>query len=75
MRLGVVGLGLGAATLAWRRNRSASFLPVLGGGVLFAALAIGETSGMPQDAAWLVSWTLDRLMLHPAVLFLLLPFL
>ena len=75
MRLAVVGLALGLATLALRRPRSPLFLPALGAGLLFAALAIGETSGMPQDAAWLVSWTLDRLLLHPALLFVLLPFL
>jgi hypothetical protein len=72
LRLGAVGLLLGLTALALRRKHSAI---ALGGGLLLAVLAIAETGGMPQDAAWLVSWTLDRLLIHPAVLFLLLPFL
>jgi hypothetical protein len=75
LRLGTAGLALGLTGLIWRRKRPPEFWRVLGGGALLAGLAIIETSGMPQDAAWLVTWTLDRLLIHPAVLFLLLPFL
>jgi hypothetical protein len=75
LRLGAVGLVLGLTALILRRKRSTAFWTVLGGGLLLAVLAIAETGGMPQEAAWVVTWTLDRLLIHPAVLFLIAPFL
>jgi|WetSurMetagenome_2_1015567.scaffolds.fasta_scaffold1322312_2 hypothetical protein len=47
---------------------------MLGSGIVLLAVAISLICVMPQDAAWLVRWTVDRVLLHPAVLFAMLPF-
>jgi hypothetical protein len=75
IRLGTLGLVFGVVLVFIGKERSAVKTLVLSSGVVLALLAVFATSAMPQDAAWLVAWTLDRLMLHPAVMFLLISFI
>jgi hypothetical protein len=62
--------GGGAKPVAGTRRR---VMACAGAGLVL--LAVGLTVAMPQDAAWLVTWTLDRLLVHPALAFAMLPFL
>jgi hypothetical protein len=82
LRVGFVGLVCALGVLLWRVRRagerppvSASWWVALGAGATLLLLAVGLVCGMPQEAAWLVTWTLDRLLLHPALVFAMLPFL
>ncbi|HEX4826068.1 MAG TPA: hypothetical protein VFV19_17350 [Candidatus Polarisedimenticolaceae bacterium] len=73
LRIGLVGLAAGAALAAMRIGSSLRVRVALAGAAL-VAMAIVLGAAMPQDAPWVVTWTLDRLLLHPALAFAMLPF-
>jgi hypothetical protein len=41
----------------------------------WTAFAVAAVSGLPEAPRWFVETALDRLLLHPAALLLLVPFL
>jgi hypothetical protein len=88
LRIGLACLVISLFWLLWRTKTAGSYRPemqstnggslrrwVLCGGTMLGILAIVIVCAMPQDADWLVKYTLDRLLLHPAVFFMILPFL
>jgi hypothetical protein len=82
LRVGLMGI-LAGLVVVIARWRGGGAKPVAGtrrrvmacAGAGLVLLAVGLTVAMPQDAAWLVTWTLDRLLVHPALAFAMLPFL
>lgn len=76
LRIGAVGLAAAAVfALVKIGLDSARVRLVASGGLALVVLALVLGAAMPQDAAWVVTWTLDRLLLHPALAFAMLPFL
>lgn len=68
-------LGITAA-LRVRDGRTPAIARVaLGLAAVWTAFALLAIAGLPEDVAWFVDTALDRLLLHPAVLLLLVPFL
>jgi len=76
LRIGAVGLVAGIVFGFLRIGMEASRRKrVALAGLALVVLALVLGAAMPQDAPWVVTWTLDRLLLHPALAFAMLPFL
>lgn len=72
---GSAALVVTAALWAWRGRAPRSVTLALAAAAGWTGFALAAVSGLPEAPRWFVETALDRLLLHPAALLVLVPFL